>query len=139
MFVCPQTKFLCYHSMGNAHGMAEIIWRTIFRYPEAVLYLDGNIRKDSNIDLTDCLWCPAFIWQYANMLRYTKLDWVVNVSSDINLDPMFVCPQTKFLCYHSMGNAHGMAEMLTLMSKFISEDTFTTQSSFVYLNMLAYK
>jgi hypothetical protein len=39
------------------------------------------MRKDSNIDLTDCLWCPAFIWQYANMLRYTQIDWAVNVFS----------------------------------------------------------
>ena len=37
--------------------------------------------KDSNIDLTDYLWCPAFIWQYANMLRYPQLDWVVNAFS----------------------------------------------------------
>jgi hypothetical protein len=39
------------------------------------------MRKDSNIDLTDCLWCPAFIWQYANMLMYTQIDWAVNVFS----------------------------------------------------------
>jgi hypothetical protein len=31
------------------------IWRGIFRYPEAALYLDGKIRKGCNIDLTDCL------------------------------------------------------------------------------------
>jgi hypothetical protein len=33
----------------------------MFRYPEAVLYLDGKMHSDCNIDLTDCLWCPAFI------------------------------------------------------------------------------
>jgi hypothetical protein len=51
--------------------------------PEAVLYLDGKMRKDCNIYLTDCLLCPAFIWQYENMFRYTQLDWVVNVFSVI--------------------------------------------------------
>jgi hypothetical protein len=40
--------------------------------------------------------------------------------SGIHLDPMFVCPQTKCVCYHAMGNANGMAEMLNLMSNFIS-------------------
>jgi hypothetical protein len=37
-----------------------------------------------------------------------------------------------------MGNVNGMTDMLTLMNSFITENTFTTQSSFVYLNMLAY-
>jgi hypothetical protein len=32
--------------------------------------------------------------------------------SGIHLDPMFVCIQTKFLCYHSMGNVNCMANML---------------------------
>ena len=56
----------------------------------------------------------------------------------IHLDPMFACRQTQLLCYHSMGNVNGMTDMLTLMNSFITENTFTTQSSFVYLNMLAY-
>ena len=56
----------------------------------------------------------------------------------IHLDPMFVCLQTKFLCYHSMENVNGMAEMLTLMSCFITENLFTTKSSCVYLNMCTY-
>jgi hypothetical protein len=43
------------------------------------------MRKDCNIDLTDFLWCPAFILQYASMLRYTKLDWVVTVFFSIKL------------------------------------------------------
>ena len=60
--------------------------------------------------------------------------------SGILLDPMFACHQTKFLCYHSMGNVSGMAEMLTFMSFFTvnTENTFTAQSICVYLNMLAY-
>jgi hypothetical protein len=58
--------------------------------------------------------------------------------SGIHLDPMFVCLQTKLLCYHSMGNVNGMAKMLTLMRGFIKENTFTTQSSCGYLNMLTY-
>jgi hypothetical protein len=58
--------------------------------------------------------------------------------SGIQLDPIFVCLQTKFLCYHLMENVNGMAEMLTLMSSFITKTTFTTKSSCVYLNMFAY-
>ena len=58
--------------------------------------------------------------------------------SGIQLDPMFTCLQTKFLCYHSMGNENGMAEMLILMNSFITENTFTTKTSCVYLNMFAY-
>ena len=58
--------------------------------------------------------------------------------SGIYLDSMLVCIQTKLLCYHSMGNVNGMAKMLTCMSKFIVENTFTTTRSCVYLNMLEY-
>jgi hypothetical protein len=58
--------------------------------------------------------------------------------SGIQLDPMFACLQTKFLCYHLMENVNGMAEMLTLMSSFITEYTFTTKSSCAYLNMFTY-
>ena len=43
------------------------------------------MRKDCNIDLTDCLWCPVFILRYANMLGYTQLDLMVNVFSVIKL------------------------------------------------------
>jgi ABC-type multidrug transport system fused ATPase/permease subunit len=57
--------------------------------------------------------------------------------SGIHLDPTFACLQTKFLCYHWMGNVNGMANMLTLMTNFITENTFTTKSSCVYLNMFA--
>jgi hypothetical protein len=55
--------------------------------------------------------------------------------SVIHLDQMFVCIQTKFFCYHSMGNVNGMSGMLTLMNSFITENTFTTKTSYVYLNM----
>jgi hypothetical protein len=58
--------------------------------------------------------------------------------SGIHLGPMFVCLQTKLLCYHSMENINGMAEMLTLMNSFITENTLTTQSSCVYLHMFTY-
>jgi hypothetical protein len=58
--------------------------------------------------------------------------------SGIYLDPMFVCIQTKLLCYHSMGNINGMAKMLAWMSGYIAVNTFTTTRSCVYLNMLAY-
>jgi hypothetical protein len=58
--------------------------------------------------------------------------------SGIHMDPIFACIQTKFLCCHSIGNINGMAEMLTLMNSFITEHTFTTQSSCVYLNMFSY-
>ena len=58
--------------------------------------------------------------------------------SGIYLDPMCVCLQTKLLCYHSIGNANGMAEILTLMSSFITENTFTTHTSCAYLNMFTY-
>jgi hypothetical protein len=49
----------------------------------------------------------------------------------INLDP-------KLVCYHSMGNVNEMAEMMTLMNNFFIENTFTTQSSCIYLNMFTY-
>jgi hypothetical protein len=58
--------------------------------------------------------------------------------SGIQLDPMFVCIQTKCLCYHSIGNVNGMAEMLTLMNSFIEDNELTTKSSCVYFNMFAY-
>jgi hypothetical protein len=58
--------------------------------------------------------------------------------SGIHLDPMFVCIQTKFLCYHSMGNVNGMTEMLTLINMFVTVIISTTTISCEYLNMLAY-
>jgi hypothetical protein len=48
--------------------------------------------------------------------------------SGINLDLMFVCLQ----------NVNGMAQMITLMNNCIRENTFTTQSSCIYLNMFTY-
>ena len=93
---------------------------------------------------TDVTFMTAEQWVVPDPIQYELLSLQQNADgevfpiSGIHLDPMFVCPQTKFLCYHSMGNAHGMAEMLTLMNNCISKYTFTTQSSYVYLNMLAY-
>jgi hypothetical protein len=53
------------------------------------------------------------------------------IQQSLNLDNYCV----KLLCYHSMGNVNGMAEMLTLMNSFITENEFTTKSSCVYFNM----
>jgi hypothetical protein len=61
-----------------------------------------------------------------------------NPFSGIHLDPMFVCLQTKFLCYHSMGNVDGMAEMILLMGNCIIENKITTKPMCVYLKMLVY-
>jgi hypothetical protein len=58
--------------------------------------------------------------------------------SGIHLDPMFVCIQTKFLCYHSMVNVNGMAEMILLMGNCIIENKITTKPMCIYLNMLVY-
>jgi hypothetical protein len=57
--------------------------------------------------------------QYELLSLQQNADGEVFPISGIHLDPMFVCPQTNFLCYHSMGYAHGMAEMLTLMKLFM--------------------
>jgi hypothetical protein len=56
----------------------------------------------------------------------------------IHLYPMFVCLQTKIVCYHSMGNVDGMAEMLILMGKFIKNSKLPTKPTCVYLNMFVY-
>ena len=61
-----------------------------------------------------------------------------NQFSGISLDPMFACIQTKFLCYHSLGNVNDMDEMLSLMGSFIPKKTLTTTPSCVYLNIFAY-
>jgi hypothetical protein len=58
--------------------------------------------------------------------------------SGIDLDPMFVCLQTKLLCYHAMANVNGMAKILTLMRNFITKITITANTNYVYLNMLTY-
>jgi hypothetical protein len=80
-------------------------------------------------------------WEVLDPILYELLSLSQSATclySDIHLDPMFVCFQTKFLCYHSMGNVADMDIMLTLMNNFMEKKTVTTQSSFVYLNMLAY-
>jgi len=77
-------------------------------------------------------------WVVPDSILYELLSLAHNAFSGIHLDPMFVRLQTKFLYYHSIGNTNGMAEMLTLMNSYITENTFTTKSSCVYLNMFAY-
>ena len=80
-------------------------------------------------------------WMVPFPIQYELLSLPHNLEfpfSGINLDPMFVCLETKFVCYHSMGNVNGMAEMITLMNNVIRENTFTTQSSCIYLNMFTY-
>ena len=44
---------------------------------------------------------------------------------------MFVCLQTKIVCYHLMGNVDGMAEMLILMGK-LSETANYPPNQLVY-------
>ena len=79
-------------------------------------------------------------WMVPSPIQYELLPHNLEFPfSGINLDPMFVSLQAKLLCYHSMGNVNGMAEMITLMNNFIRENTFTTQSSCIYLNMFTYK
>jgi hypothetical protein len=51
--------------------------------------------------------------------------------SGIHLDPMFVCIQTKLLCYHSMGNVNGMAEMFTLIN-ILSQKTNSPPNQVVF-------
>ena len=83
-------------------------------------------------------------WVVADPIQYELLslpqvrDYEAFPFSGIHLDPIFVCLQTKLLCNYSMGNVNGMAEMLTLMNCFITENTFTTKTSCVYLNMFEY-
>ena len=76
--------------------------------------------------------------QYELLSLPQNADYEVFPFSGIQLDPIFVCLQTKSLCYHSMGNVNDMAKMLTLMNSFITENTSTTKPSCVYLNMFVY-
>ena len=92
----------------------------------------------------DVTFMMAEKWVVPDPIQYELLSLPKNADNElmsfsgIYLDPMFVCLQTKLLCYHSIGNANGMAEILTLMSSFITENTFTTHSSCAYLNMFTY-
>ena len=92
----------------------------------------------------DVTFMTAEKWMVPDPILYELLSVPENVDfggfqfSGISLDPMFVCIQTKLLCYHSMENVNGMAKMLDCMSIFIAENTFTTIRSCVYLNMFAY-
>jgi hypothetical protein len=91
----------------------------------------------------DITFMTAEKWVVPDPIQYELLslpnnaDYEVMPFSGIYLDPMFVCLQTKLLCYHSEGNAHGMAEMLTLVNSYIIENT-CIKTSYVYLNMFAY-
>ena len=87
---------------------------------------------------TEAKWVVPGPIQYELLSLPKNADDQVVSLSGIYLDPMFVSLQTKLICYHSMRNVNGMAEMLTLMNSFITENTFTIQSSCVYLNMFAY-
>jgi hypothetical protein len=92
----------------------------------------------------DVVFMTAEKWVVPDPIQYELLslpnytDYEEFPFSGIYLDPMFVCIQTKLLCYHSMGNINGMAKMLAWMSGSIAVNTFTTTSSCVYFNMLAY-
>jgi hypothetical protein len=92
----------------------------------------------------DVIFMTAEKWVVPDPIQYELLSLPKDAEyeelpfSGIQLDPMFVCIQTNFLCYHLMENGNDMAEMLTLMSSLITESTFTTKSSCVYLNMFAY-
>ena len=86
----------------------------------------------------DVIFMTAEKWVVPDPIQYELLSLPKDASSGIQLDSMFVCIQIKFLCYHLMENVNGMAEMLTLMSSFITDYTFTTKSSCVYLNMFTY-
>ena len=80
-------------------------------------------------------------WVVPDPIQYELLSLSQNAEfpfSGIHLDPTFVSIQTKFLCYYSIRNGNGMDEMLSLMNYFITENEFTTESSCVYLNMIAY-
>ena len=89
----------------------------------------------------DVTFMTAEQWMVPYPIQYELLSLPQNLEfpfSGINLDPKFVCLQTKLVCYHSMGNVNEMAEMISLMNNFFRENTFTTQSSCIYLNMFTY-
>jgi hypothetical protein len=89
----------------------------------------------------DVTFMTAEKWVVPDPIQYELLSLSQDAEfpfSGIHLDPLFVYIQTKFVCYLSMGNANGMAEMLTLMNSLIAESEFTTESSCVYLNMFTY-
>ena len=93
----------------------------------------------------DVTFMTAYKWVVPDPILYELLSLPQNADDEvfpflgIYLDPMFVCIQTKFICYRSMRKINGMDEMLTLMNSFITENTFTTQTSCKYPKMLAYR
>ena len=89
----------------------------------------------------DVTFMTAEKWMVPDPIQYELLSLSQDAEfpfSGIHLDPLFVGLQTKCLCYHSMGNVNGMADMLALMNSVITEGTFTTETSYVYLNMFVY-
>jgi hypothetical protein len=89
----------------------------------------------------DVTFMTAEQWVVPDPIQYELLSLSQNTEfpfSGIHLDPMFVYIQTKLLCYYSIRNGNGMAEMLSLMNYFITEKEFSTESSCVYLNMFTY-
>ena len=92
----------------------------------------------------DVTFMTAEKWVVPDPIQYELLSLPHNADheefpvSGIHLDPMFVCLQTKLLCYYSMGHVNGMDNMLTLMSGLLTDSTFTANISCVYLNMLVY-
>jgi hypothetical protein len=92
----------------------------------------------------DVTFMTAEKWVVPDPIQYELLSLPKNADNEvmsfsgIYLDPMLVCLQTKLLCYHSIGNVREMAEVLTLMNSFITENKFTTNSSGALLNMFTY-
>jgi hypothetical protein len=92
----------------------------------------------------DVIFMTAEKWVVPDPIQYELLSQSQYTDYDkfpiagIHLDSRFVCLQTKLLCYHSMGNINGTAEMLPSMNSFITETTYITHSSYAYLNMFAY-
>jgi hypothetical protein len=87
---------------------------------------------------TDVTFMTAEKWAVPDPILYELLSLSIDAefpSLGIHLDPSFVCCQTKFLCYHSIRNVSGMDDMLTLMSRILTDSKFSANC--VYLNMFA--
>jgi hypothetical protein len=92
----------------------------------------------------DIAFMTAEKWVVPDPIQYELLSFPKDANyekfpfSGIHLHPLFVCLQTKLLCYHSMANVNGMAKILTLMRNFITKITITANTNYVYHNMLIY-
>jgi hypothetical protein len=105
------------------------------------VWIFRNITNITFHDISlDLIFMTAEKWAVPDPILYELLSLPKNAYcktfrfSGVFLDPMLVCMQTKLLCYHLMGDTNGMDEMLTLMTRFITQNPFTIAS----LNMLAY-